>query len=202
MWKTALKQLKKLRWNLALLAVCALVAIAAGVAGESFVKGVASDERSAVAEQRDIRAKLARARDEERDLRGKIERYRDLDARGLIGQEHRLDWVEQIRKIKQARRLIDVQYELAPQQPLDPALLPGGAGAFEFMSSTMRLQMALLHEEDLLTFLADLRDNVQAFIRVRNCSVERIGADSDRAASAAQLSAQCLVDWITLREKK
>ena len=194
------QDLKRLRWNLLLLVISAIAGGTAMIAAQRFMKAAHQDEQRAQTQQSEVRNRLARARDEERDLRSKFERYRDLDAHGLIGQEHRLDWIEQIRKIKQARRLIDLRYELMPQQPLDPALLPGGGSAFEFMSSTMHLQMQLLHEEDLLNFLNDLRANVTAFVRVRSCNVDRTAPDT--GGPAAQLRADCLLDWITLREKK
>ena len=194
------RDFKRLRWNLLLLVLSAIVGGAAMIAAQRYIKVARQDEVRAQSQQSEVHNRLARARDEERDLRSKFERYRGLDGHGLIGQEHRLDWIEQIRKIKQARRLIGLQYELMPQQPLDPALLPGGGSAVEFMSSTMHMQMQLLHEEDLLNFLNDLRANVSAFVRVRSCKVDRTAPDT--GGPAAQLHADCLLDWITLREKK
>jgi hypothetical protein len=69
------------------------------------------------------------------------------------------------------------------------------------MSSTMNLQMPLLHENDLLGFLADLRRNVHAHLMVRDCAIER-GAQAQERCVAAQLRAVCTIDWITLREKR
>jgi hypothetical protein len=71
------------------------------------------------------------------------------------------------------------------------------------MSSSMKVQMQLLHEDDLLGFLADLRTGVRALLVVRRCDVERLApqAGSDRA-TRAQLKADCEIDWITLREAK
>ena len=40
----------------------------------------------------------------------------------------------------------------------------------------MRVELALLHEEDLLRFLADLRDSGNAYYSVRNCALSRSGA--------------------------
>ena len=116
----------------------------------------------------------------------RIKRYQDLVARGIIGQEERLDWVEQIARIKAARRLLDVQYEIQPQAPIGDAALPGGAaaGPYEIMASTMNLHMQLLHEDDLLGFLDDLRQNVHAQLLVRECRIARGAGSTSRAASA------------------
>ena len=95
---------------------------------------------------------------------------------------------------------------LLPRKPVDANLLPDGAigGGHEFMSSSMKLQMQLLHEDDLLGFIADLRSRVRALIVVRQCSVERIarGPAATERGVQPQLKADCELDWITLREKK
>jgi hypothetical protein len=195
------QDLTRLRWNMLLLVVCAVFGASTVIVALHFTRAARLTENRAQAEQTEIRTKLARARDEETDLRNKIEGYRRLTERGYIGQEHRLDWIEQIRKINQNRKLIDLQYEMLPQQEIDPATIPGSDPTYAFMSSTMHLQMQLLHEGDLLNFLDDLRASVTAFIRVKNCSVDRVGEGSE-TAGAAQLRADCTLEWITLREKK
>jgi hypothetical protein len=190
--------LKRVWPNLLLLIVCVVTAAATVMLARHQTERAETSATKARLDQAEARTRLVRARDEEQELRDKIARYRELVARGLIGDEHRLDWLERIRSIKLARKLIDVQYELQPQQLIDPSLSANAAGDIEFMSSSMQLQLLLLHEEDLLNFLADLGDGVDAFVRVRQCKVERIPAN----ARMAQLRADCLLDWITLRPKK
>lgn len=198
-----LKDLARLRWSLALLAA-AIVAGAALVAftHRTVTKAEASD-RQLSTRLSEIRGRIARAHDEEQDLRGRIRRYQELAARGIIGQEERLDWVEQIARIKAARRLLDVKYELSPQAPIGATELPGGAaaGPYEIMSSTMKLQMQLLDEDDLLGFLDDLRQAVHALLLVRECKIERTSGNAGQGGVAAQLLADCTIDWVTLREK-
>jgi hypothetical protein len=142
-----------------------------------------------------------RARDEQAEISAKIGRFGELAAAGIVGEERRLEWVERIREIRSVRRLYDLQYEIAPQRPLDANAAPGNSGSFEFMSSTMRLQLDLLHEQDLIHFLDDLEHSVSAFVRPERCSVERSGA-AGPAGSIALLKAECTLDWITIRERK
>lgn len=149
-------------------------------------------------QRREIRDMLSRLGAEEQEIRQKLVRYQDLMKHGYLNPEHRLEWVEQIGKIKERRKLFEVNYELAPQRSIDN----GDGAGFELMSSTMKLQMRLLHEEDLLNFLADLRGSVRAYLRLRSCTVERLPKNGERPASAAGLQAECLIDWITLRERQ
>jgi hypothetical protein len=161
------------------------------------------NQATAQAKRAEIQGRLMRARDEELEVKNKIARYNELSKRGVFGEEQRLDWVEQIRHIKTERKLFDIQYEIAPQQAIDAALLPGSSANFDFRSSSMQMRMKLLHEEDLLNFLADLRASAQAYLRVRRCDVDRLPkATGESRGIPPQLSADCTIDWITIREKK
>lgn len=198
-----LNALGRVRWPLAFL----LLAIGAGtgivLASLHNVRQADAENRQAMARRDEMRARLGRAQEEAQEIRLKISRYRELVERNYIGQEHRLEWVERIAQIKAARRLIEVRYELGPQKPIDPGVLPGAqpAGGYEFMASTMNLRMQLLHEGDLLGFLADLQSGIQAFLHVRSCGIERIPRGGVERGTVAHLHTNCVIDWVTLREK-
>lgn len=193
----------RIRWSLAFLAVGSFAGFAMTYVSQQVVSRAEASQRQLAAQQRDIRIRLSRANEEEQDMRHRIARYQALLDRGIIGQEERLNWVEQIARIKADRRLLDLQYDLSPQKPVDDAILPGGAlaGSYELMASTMHLQMPLLHEYDLLGFLSDLRQAVHAHLLVRDCAIERAAATGEHGLPA-QLRAECTIDWITLRERK
>ena len=133
-------------------------------------------------------------RSEETEIKQKSAVFSGLQARGVIGEEQRLEWVELLKTIRDRRRLLDLQYEIAPQRALDAA--PGSA--FTFYASTMKIQLKLLHEEDLTRLLDDLRQQARALIQVKSCTVSRLPRGS--ADGTAQLLADCQIDWITLRE--
>ena len=195
---------RRIRLSLALAVVLVAAGGAVVFASLQLLQSEKKDNREALARRGEIQKKLMRARDEEQEIKQKITRFQELAKRGIIGEEQRLDWVEQVRQIKTARKLFDIEYEIAPQRPLDTATAPDSSGEFEFLVSTMRLKMQLLHEEDLLNFLADLRATVHAYLRVKDCAVERLPKNqNDRGGKTTpQLQAECTIDWITLRQKK
>lgn len=192
---------KHIRWSLLL----ALIMVAGGAAALILTHRLALEQRTAAsnAETRlaESRNRLARARDEEAEIQSKIGRFNQLLDAGVIGNERRLEWVERIKAIKSALRLYDLQYEIAPQRPLDPVVAPGTSGSYAFLSSTMRLQMQLLHEEDLLQFLRELRRSAGGYLRPERCSLERTGPER-RGSPGAHLKAECVLDWITIREQQ
>jgi hypothetical protein len=154
------------------------------------------DRAAALAERNDFDGKLRRVRSEENEIKQKSGVFANLQARGVVGEEHRLDWVELLRQIRDRRRLLELQYEFSPQRPLDAT--PGSG--YAFFASAMRMQLALLHEEDLTRLLDDLRQQASALIQVRSCSVVRLPRGGAESGTGGQLQAECLIDWVTLRE--
>ena len=153
----------------------------------------ASAEQSAAQRQRnEVDGKLRRVRSEEAEIKQKSALFSRLQQRGMIGEEQRLDWVELLKSIRERRHLLDLRYEIAPQRALDTQ--PGGA--LSFHASTMKIELKLLHEEDLTRLLGDLRQQAGPLIQVKSCKVSRLPRAS--GDSAAQLQAACQIDWITL----
>lgn len=189
---------RQVRW--ALLGLLAMLAAGAAAVHLStrLHEHVVAEQRQALAARADAQSKLSRARDEEQELRATAARYDELQRRGILGEERRLDWIEHIRAIRDEYKLIDVQYEIAPEQDL-----PGIAGErYRFMASTMRLRLMMLHEEDLQRLLDDLPRDVSAHVRARRCSIERLPAPAQASADTARLKAECELDWITVRDTR
>ena len=191
--------------RLAMPGILAAALVAGGVAAvlltQELVQKAAGEQQAAAAERQSAQSKLDRATDEEREIRDRLVDYRKLLDRGVIGDEQRLDWVDRIAEIKTARKLFDVKYSIEAQRPADYPGLAGG-GDVEFMASPMKLEMSLLHEEDLFRFLDDLRRALSAHVVVKSCALQR----TDRAASdrglAPRLQASCEIDLVTVRDRK
>lgn len=198
--------LTKKDWSKLQLSIVLFVVLVAAGATLATVSGKALGDAShlhkqAKAAEDAAHNKLARADEEAKILREKIALYMALQSLGIIGQEHRLDWIEKIRKVKEARKLINLNYELGPQQLVKTDIVAPSGNIFDIMSSPMKLQMQLLHEDDLLGLLADLRSDIQGYLRVSRCDIERGAAAPAASGPAPLLRAECDIDWITVREK-
>jgi len=180
--------------------LAAALMIAVGAVAVSFslnlTKTAQLARTAATAERNEFESKLKQVRDEENEIKQKSALFSELQARGVIGEEQRLEWVELLKDIRDKRRLLDLQYEISPQRPLDAN--PGSG--FAFYASTMKLQLKLLHEEDLTRLLDDLRSQARALIQVRSCNVTRLPHGGAEPGSLAQLQADCQIDWVTLHE--
>lgn len=147
------------------------------------------------------RERLARISEEEREVKERIEVYRRLRELHIIGKERRLDWADTIQRIRIQREMLDVRYRIEPQKVL--LSIPGKPGKVDFNVSSMRLQLALLHEGDLLGFLDDLRNAGNAFVSVRQCLVSRSGSAALPAGALTltpRLRAECQIDLITVMD--
>jgi len=180
--------------------LAAALMIAVGAVAVSFslnlTKTAQLARTAATAERNEFESKLKQVRNEENEIKQKSALFSELQARGVIGEEQRLEWVELLKDIRDKRRLLDLQYEISPQRPLDAN--PGSG--FAFYASTMKLQLKLLHEEDLTRLLDDLRSQARALIQVRSCNVTRLPHGGAEPGSLAQLQADCQIDWVTLHE--
>jgi hypothetical protein len=189
--------------RLALPAFAAIVLIGAGlwlikIAGEARTKAQAQ-LISAQAERRQNSDRLARIAEEEREVSEKLDVYKQLRRLNIIGEERRLEWADAATRIRNQRELLDLTYRVDRQKLLKS--LPGKPGSVDFFASKMTMQLDLLHEEDLLRFLADLRESGNAYYSVKSCSVRRIGQASTGTTINPRLRANCEIDLVTVIDR-
>jgi len=181
---------------------CALM-IGAGVALIGFVDarlGIAQRALvAAKAQHAEARERLMRIADEEREVNEKLAVYRRLQQLHIIGPERRLEWADDMSRIKASRELLDLRYRVERQQPLVGA--SGKSENVEFYSSRMTVDLALLHTGDLLGFLDDLRDSGNAYYAVQSCDITRTGQAPTGTSIVARLRAQCVIDLITILDR-
>jgi hypothetical protein len=154
---------------------------------------------AARAERAQSTERLARIAEEEREVREKLDVYQRLKHVNVLGEERRLEWADAMSRIRSQRELLDVRYRVERQKLL--ASMPGKPGNVDFFVSTMRVELALLHEEDLLRFLGDLRASGNAYYAVRKCSVMRTGQTATGATIVPRLHAGCEIDLITILDR-
>jgi hypothetical protein len=143
--------------------------------------------------------RLARIAEEEREVKEKLNVYQQLKALNVLGEERRLEWADAITRIRTQRELLDLRYRVERQQLL--VSVPGKPAPVDFFASTMRVDLALLHEEDLLRFLSDLRASGNAYYAIRKCHVTRSGPAAGATSLMPRLRADCIIDLITIIDR-
>jgi hypothetical protein len=192
--------LKRLRMPLAV-AIILLVLGAGSLIASGYYLDEARTARDATRLTRvAAQERVLRVAEEEREIRDDLVYYEQMGQRGVVGEQSRLDWIESIARIKNDRKLFEIRYNFEAQRPLDyPGLV--ATGTADFVVSRLKLDMLLLHEGDLLNFLADLQAGIKAHVSVRNCAVTRIERGAAPGATTLQprLRAECQVDLVSVR---
>jgi len=193
------EELKKLAAPLALL--IALWAAGAGLIYWIQQERRAADQQLALARAASgqARERLMRIAEEEKEVIDKLEVYRRLQSLHILGEEQRLEWADAMTRIRTTRELLDLRYNVGRQRLLASA--PGKPANVDFYASTMKVDIALLHEGDLLGFLHDLRESGNAFYSVRRCLITRTGIAATGTSIVPRLRADCEVDLITILDR-
>ncbi|HSA70366.1 MAG TPA: hypothetical protein VLF65_12235 [Burkholderiales bacterium] len=189
--------------KLVLPALAAIVLIGVGVwlikiTGEARAKAQAQ-LTSAQAERRQNADRLARIAEEEREVSEKLDVYKQLKRLNIIGEERRLEWADAVARIRNQRELLDLTYRVDRRKLLKS--VPGNPGSVDFFASTMTVGLELLHEEDLLRFLADLRESGNAYYSVKSCGVRRTGQAATGTTITPRLRASCEIDLVTVIDR-
>lgn len=189
--------------QLALPLIACLVLLGAGSVLITWTEAREAAQRAeleaARAERARAKERLMRIAEEEKEVKEKIEVYQRLKALGILGEEQRLEWADAMSRIRTERELPDLRYRVERQRPL--STVPGKPAPVEFYASTMRVEMLLLHEGDLLRFLGDLRASGNAYYAVRSCDMSRTGGGPAVASLAPRLRAECEIDLITIIDR-
>lgn len=189
--------------RLAPAAVLLLALLAAGAGLIAWMQHELRDAAQVLAGARNdrmqAREKLTRIAEEEKEVRDKIAVYRELRERHVLGEERRLEWADAMARIRTQRELLDLRYLVDRRRSL--STVAGKTAGVEAYASSMKVDIALLHEGDLLVFLRDLRESGNAFYSVKRCNLTRTGQAPTGLSIVPRLRAECEIDLITIIDR-
>lgn len=187
-----------LKWSATAFAISLAVGAAAIWISEDFVAKTIKDRQNAQKQLSDARNKLTAVQSDLENMSTYAKEYDSLEKRKIIGSEQRLDWLEDLEKIRKQGYVMDFKYTISPQQPYAP--VPAiDSGNYALNISNMSLQFDLLHEAQLLRFLEGLHTQMNGWLLLDRCSLERTGADP--GSLDVQIKANCSGGWITLKNR-
>ena len=193
------EELKKLALPFALL----VALLGAGVGMILWTQGeqavAARQLATARTERSQAQERLTRIAEEEKEVNDKLEVYRKLKSLRILGEEQRLEWADAMTRIRTTRELLDLRYLVDKQRLLNS--FAGKPGGVEIYASSMRVEIALLHEGDLLGFLRELRDSGNAYYSVKSCAINRTGTAPTGTSIVPRLRANCEIDLITIIDR-
>ena len=182
--------------KLSLLLVLAALLLAGG--GILWSRGQAQDAGLALQQQRSAlngaRQQLDRSRQQQQLIATHLADYQALAARGFIGAEDRLAWIEAAQLANRDAGLYSLDYRLTPRAASLPALARG----LPLGQTSMSLTLPLLVETDLMRFLNALKARAPGIYRVQGCRLSHPGDASFEPVNQPRLQAECELLWFTV----
>ena len=141
-----------------------------------------------------MHARQAQGEAEARMIEQHLGAYHALIARGFVGEENRLAWIEAAQLANRDARLYGLTYTLSPRSVASAAL----AGGLPLKQTRMVLKMPLLVETDLPRFLDALRARSAGLFRVDRCRLTRSSETAPQPLNRPELDAECELLWYTV----
>jgi hypothetical protein len=188
-----------LRGALGVFALALAVALGMALASKVFHERMDRNYQAHFARFRDASRRYLAVDDEARIIAARYPAFRALAARGIIGAEHRLSWVEALRTAGDALDVPILEYRIEAQAPWVPTQ-PLASDPFEVYTSAMHLGLGLLHEADLARLLEAIERDAEGMFSVERCAFERLAGrvGAEAALQSGQLRAECVLTWFTL----
>jgi hypothetical protein len=186
-----------LRGTLGVFAICVLLSVMMVVASGFFGKQMASEYRATHARFRDASRKYLSVDDDARLIAEFYPAFGELSERGIIGPEHRLDWIEALRAAGTRVKIPELEYKLDSQAVVEPEP-PLPLGAFNVYGSDMHLALGLLHEGDLVNLLDELDRTAKGLYTVSRCELLREERVKSTDPTRPKLHAECVLRWYTV----
>lgn len=123
--------------------------------------------------------------------------YKALQARGFIGSENRLKWIDALRTVDRGLGNFGVQYQLSAQGTYKGPLSDEPVAA-RLRQSSMEIRFGVVHEGHFLAFVAALEAQQPGIYSLRSCSLEPAHSDKPQPR-ARNLNANCQIDWVTMQ---
>jgi hypothetical protein len=178
-----------------------LAALLVAMGGAWWSQGLAHEAELALQQQHDTlehsRQQLDHSRQQQQLITTHLAAYRALAARGFVGVEDRLAWIEAAQHANRDAGLYGLDYRLTPRTPSLPALAQG----LPLGQTVMTLTLPLLLETDLTRFLTALKARPPGVFRVQECRMSRLSGAFAAASRLPQLQAECDLLWFTVSEK-
>ncbi len=186
-----------LRGAIGIFSICLLVGGTLLGASHYFREEMAAEYRSSHARFRDVSRKYLAVDEKERIVEHYYPAFVRLYETGILGEEHRLSWLESLRRAGDKIQLPEIGYRISSQS-IYQAEFPIDLGAFNIYVSEMDLNLGLLHEGDLLSLLDALNDDAEGLYSVSRCEANRVNEKAEFDPAQATIMASCRLDWFTV----
>ncbi|MGH8580511.1 MAG: hypothetical protein ACREVK_10470 [Gammaproteobacteria bacterium] len=135
---------------------------------------------------------------DERIINDQYPKFIKLYNKGIIGEEKRLNWVETLENAKTTLKVPQLSYRIDTRKRYQPDF-PLATGAYEIYTSGMKLDLGMLHENDLKRLLDILDREASGLYSVAKCALSRKEKTIALDPEKANLHADCNLVWYSIK---
>ncbi len=193
-----------LKWPLVLLVLVFIVAISSYVSAIYFRNDMQRQELNARSNLELISGQVHEIESSESIIVSNIDRFNSMVANSILDEENRVDLLEEIREIREKHQLFPISVDIREQERLlltyaSDVELP--EEQISLRSSSIQIQLPLLHEEDLTRFLADFLGSGRLMF-INRCNIASLAvSEADLLELVQHQLATCEFYWYTLRRE-
>lgn len=177
---------------LILLAMLAISALGVWWSAEALTQAEAA-QMAQLRANTEAKQKLQRSNTEKQLIEQYRNAYQALIARGFIGPENRLAWLEAVQQANRDANLYGLDYSLEPRSMVQQAGVSAPLG-----QTVMKIRMPILVEDDLMHFLSALQQRSAGLFRVRSCQITRASNAAPQPINKPGLETECELLWFTI----
>ena len=193
-----------LKWPLILFVLIAVAATISYVSAIYFRNEMQRQEQQAMSSVDLISAQVREIESSELIIIENIDRFNNMVANSILDEENRVELLEELRTIREKHQLYPISVDIREQERL---LLTYASDVespeeqISLRSSRIQIQLSLLHEEDLMLFLADFLGSGRLMFN-SSCSINGLNVAEDALLEfVAHQLATCDFYWYTLRRE-
>jgi len=146
---------------------------------------------------RDIERKISEVNEDKMFIEVYGERFKALESAGIFVAEQRVSWVDSLQTAIREMKLPNVRYEVSPQR-VSADNLSYDANNITVHASPLKIEMNLLHEQDMITLLERLEHNVVGRFLIDSCEIKRAEVKFGYYLDRPNLGITCHMRWLTL----
>ncbi len=150
----------------------------------------------------EMRQKFNSAAEDVKQIDVYYPRFKSYKVQGIVGEEDRVTWVENLARQARERHVISLTYSVAPPEILVWKTFGKMNGA-DVYGSAMKVEAGLLHEEELMDLLAGLRAESKGLFSIQECMIDRKGKEGqlNHSGDVANFTGICQLMWYTIKGK-
>jgi hypothetical protein len=190
-----------MRWSLSAIGASLLLSSIILYSSGKYADSAKHNLHAAQIKMNKARTNFTMAKQDLENLSDYSQEYYTLENKKIIGDDHRLDWVDELEKLRNENLVFDFRYNIEPQKKYAPQ--PSlDSGNFDIHYSETKLQFDLLHEGQLMNFLDALRKQTNGWYQLQGCKMQRTNMnEEDATAAVPHIKAECSGGWITLMNR-